>query len=216
MRISGNFGTIVLFAIAGGFGIAALSKAHSHSVNKPMPRILDVPASEVIGPVTDFAGTPSAKYTLVEFGDYQCPPCHAAEGKLRSLLEEKRGVVRLVFRNLPLKQIHPYAMRAAVDAEAARAIGRFWEVHDAFYNVNPTDFNMQAIDDLESSKGLHTPQFVKLRATRGISAVETDMHEATKLKVTRTPTFILCDADNHARCYSSLAEVSDVLNVIHE
>ena len=73
-------------------------------------------------------GPVDAPVTVVEYGDYECPYCAAARPVLAALVEE--GHARLVFRNFPLADIHPYALTAALAAEAAAAHGRFWEMHD--------------------------------------------------------------------------------------
>ncbi len=49
-------------------------------------------------------------------------------------LERRAGAaLRVVFRNFPLGNIHPYAEGAAEAAEAAGAQGRFWEMHDQLF-----------------------------------------------------------------------------------
>ena len=85
---------------------------------------LSVPVSE-----TDHVrGSASAPVTIVEYGDYECPYCAAARPALTALVEE--GLARLVFRHFPLADVHPYALTAALAAEAAAGYGRFWEMHD--------------------------------------------------------------------------------------
>jgi len=78
-------------------------------------------------------GHDTAAVTIVEFGDFQCPYCREAETALRTVMERHPKDVRLVFRNLPLTQIHPNAKVAAEAAVCAGRQGRFWEMHDAMY-----------------------------------------------------------------------------------
>ena len=78
-------------------------------------------------------GDPLAPVTVVEYGDYECPYCAAAAPVLRRLVEESDGQVRLVFRNFPLADRHPYALTAALAAEAAGAQGAFWPMHDLLF-----------------------------------------------------------------------------------
>jgi protein-disulfide isomerase len=75
-------------------------------------------------------GAPDAPVTLLEYGDFECPYCAAAESVLRQLLDECEGRVRLVWRNFPLADVHPYALTAALAAEAAAGQGAFWPMHD--------------------------------------------------------------------------------------
>src|SRR3974377_1140926 len=79
------------------------------------------------------SGSPRAKLTLVEFGDYQCPFCGAAYPVVKQLQGDLGNTLRFVFRNFPLTQAHPYAMIAAEAAEAAALQGKFWEMHDLIY-----------------------------------------------------------------------------------
>lgn len=78
-------------------------------------------------------GAPDARYTLVEYGDYECPNCGRLFATLHDLHGELRDDLRLVFRHYPLSGIHPHAQRAAEAAEAADAQGRFWEMHDLLF-----------------------------------------------------------------------------------
>lgn len=77
-------------------------------------------------------GGMSAKVTLEEYGDYQCPPCGALFHELKTLEKEYGDQMRFVFRHFPL-QSHKHAYTAAHAAEAAGLQGRFWEMHDMIY-----------------------------------------------------------------------------------
>ena len=78
-------------------------------------------------------GSEDALVTLVEYGDYQCPYCGAAYPVVKDVQKQLGGDLRLVFRNFPLTQAHPFAEVGAEIAEAAAAQGKFWEMHDALY-----------------------------------------------------------------------------------
>jgi len=75
-------------------------------------------------------GRLDAPITVLEFGDLECPYCRAAAPALRQLVDTSEGRVRLVWRHFPLFEVHPYALSAALAAEAAGVEGRFWEMHD--------------------------------------------------------------------------------------
>ncbi|WP_245160902.1 DsbA family protein [Blastococcus sp. CT_GayMR16] len=84
--------------------------------------------------VTDHVlGNRDAAVTLLEYGDYECPYCAAAAPVLRHVVEDSGGEVRLVFRNFPIADRHPYALTAALAAEAAGAQGAFWEMHELLF-----------------------------------------------------------------------------------
>src|SRR5579864_1306676 len=83
-----------------------------------------------IRPLVDHAhGPEDAPYTLVEYGDYECPDCGRLYVILRDLQSETASRLRFVFRHYPLSGIHHHAQQAAEAAEAAGAQGKFWEMH---------------------------------------------------------------------------------------
>src|SRR6476469_2692795 len=78
-------------------------------------------------------GAPHATIELVEYGDYQCPHCGAAHPILKKIMETFGTQIRFVFRNFPLSEMHPYAVPAAIAAEAAGMQQKFWEMHDIIF-----------------------------------------------------------------------------------
>ena len=78
-------------------------------------------------------GPADAAFTLVEYGDYQCPDCGRLFGTLQGVQQEFGTRLRLVYRHYPLSGIHKHAQMAAEAAEAAAAQGRFWEMHDLLF-----------------------------------------------------------------------------------
>src|SRR5437773_1431649 len=86
-----------------------------------------------VGDRDHIQGSKTAKVTLVEYGDYQCPHCLQAYPIMIDIQEHMGDKMRLVFRNFPLTTVHPNAQHAAEAAEAAGAQGKFWEMHDYLY-----------------------------------------------------------------------------------
>jgi protein-disulfide isomerase len=78
-------------------------------------------------------GDENAKITLIEYADFECPYCARAHQSLTALLPKYGKDVRLVYRHMPLNDMHPDAQTAAEAAEAAGADGKFWEMHDALF-----------------------------------------------------------------------------------
>lgn len=88
------------------------------------------------------AGAPSfgpadAPVTLVVFGDFECPLCKEEAKAMRANIpKDYPKQVRVVFKDFPLVQIHPWAMTAAV---AGRCIyqekpAAFWDYYDWIYD----------------------------------------------------------------------------------
>lgn len=82
-----------------------------------------------VDPERHVYGDPAAPVTILEFGDLECPYCRAAAPVLREVVDTSGGLARLVWRHFPLFEVHPYALTAALAAEAAASVGLFWEMH---------------------------------------------------------------------------------------
>src|SRR5579862_1249375 len=52
----------------------------------------------------------NAKIVVVEYGDFECPYCAAAEPVLRALRQALAGSLLFAFRHFPLAEAHPYDM----------------------------------------------------------------------------------------------------------
>jgi protein-disulfide isomerase len=85
-------------------------------------------------------GSSDAPFTLVEYGDYECPDCGRLSDVLRSVQQDLGARLRVVYRHYPLSGVHKHAQLAAEAAEAASAQGKFWEMHDLLFE------NQQALE----------------------------------------------------------------------
>ncbi|HJZ54095.1 MAG TPA: thioredoxin domain-containing protein [Gemmataceae bacterium] len=136
-------------------------------------------------------GPETAQVTLVEYGDYQCPACGEAYPIVKELLARLGQRVRFVFRNFPLATIHPHAEGAAEAAEAARAQGQFWPMHDLLFE------HQEALGDEDlvgygSALGLDESRFVG-ELTEHVHAVRVreDFMGGVRSGVNGTPTFFI-------------------------
>src|SRR5438270_1663137 len=82
-------------------------------------------------------GPEVAPVTFVEYADFQCEDSRGAYPLLKRLREEHAGRLRFVFRQLPLTDVHVFALDAAKAAEAAGALGKFWPMHDTLFEGDP-------------------------------------------------------------------------------
>jgi protein-disulfide isomerase len=147
----------------------------------------------VTGPVRaddHVRGAVDAPVTVLEYGDYECPYCAAAAPLLQRLVEESEGRVRLVFRNFPLADRHPYALTAALAAEAAAAQGAFWPMHDLLFTKQDrlTD---SALRGYAEHLGLDGDRVVGEPAQQFGDRVESDFAEGLAAGVEGTPTLFI-------------------------
>jgi protein-disulfide isomerase len=135
-------------------------------------------------------GDPKAIFTLVEYGDYQCPFCGAAYPEVKRVQKELGSKLRFVFRNFPLTNVHEYAMVAAEMAEAASAQGKFWEMHDFLYEHQGTLRDQGVALGYARKLGLDTQKFEReISQHLYQKRIKDDFMGGVKSGVNGTPTF---------------------------
>lgn len=80
-------------------------------------------------------GAKNGKITIVEFSDFECPFCIRAFPTVEQVLNEYKNDVTLYYKQFPLTQIHPQALKAAEASLCAADQGKFWEWHDKIFKV---------------------------------------------------------------------------------
>jgi protein-disulfide isomerase len=157
-----------------------------------MSALLDSPRLTVpIGPEDHTSGPPTARVTLVEYGDYECPFCGMAHPVVKQLLRLLEDDMLFAFRHFPLSQIHPHALDAAIAAEAAGAQGRFWEMHELLFTHQD---RLAPRDLLVLARGLDLDleQFAEdLTQRRYEARVRRDFMSGVRSGVNGTPTFFI-------------------------
>jgi protein-disulfide isomerase len=135
-------------------------------------------------------GAASAPVTIVEFADFQCPFCRAAESSLKEVHQKYGDQVKLVYMDFPLS-FHSHAMDAARAARCAADQDKFWQFHDALF----LDQKKLAPDNLKQTAakiGLDSNKFNSCIASdKHDAAIRRDIAEGNSLGVTGTPTFFI-------------------------
>jgi protein-disulfide isomerase len=136
-------------------------------------------------------GNTSAPIELVEYGDYECPYCGRAYPIVKNIQQVLGPDLKFVFRNFPLRKIHPHAYPAAVATEAAGLQGKFWEMHDLIFENQKTLSN-ENILRLADSLGLDTERFRNdIQQESLMNKVRKDFESGMRSGVNRTPTFFI-------------------------
>ncbi|MDL2322658.1 DsbA family protein [Bacteroidales bacterium OttesenSCG-928-A17] len=144
-----------------------------------------------ITPSDHIQGNAEAPIELVEYGDYQCSYCGQAYYIVKNLQRKLGKDLKFVFRNYPLEELHPNAMHAAIAAETAAEMGKFWEMHDILFE------NQRRLDDSSlihyaQKIGLDVNLFEKEFGSSAIvEKVKYDIDSGNKNGVSGTPSFFV-------------------------
>lgn len=159
----------------------------SDVVNSALPAVTE----------TDYSWGPnSAKVTLVEYGDFQCPACGHYYPMVKQLKNEYKDTVRIIYRNFPLTMAHANAQLAAQAAYAAGKQDKFWEMHDLlFENQEEWGESPEAATFIEryaQQLGLDVETFKKdAVSSEAAKLVNTQAEGGSNAGVQGTPTFFL-------------------------
>jgi len=166
------------------------------------PAVLTIPKSALVSGSGDadsmhIRGPASARVTIEEFGDFQCPPCGKLSDPINQLERDYRPRLRVIFRHFPLPN-HAHAREAAFASEAAGLQGRFWEMHDLLYREQSVWSNAADVHSLfESYAGmlrLNVDRFKKDMESEQVEEhVASDQKHGAALGVRTTPTVFLND-----------------------
>lgn len=136
-------------------------------------------------------GPKDAKVTIVEFSDFQCPFCSQSKTLVDQVLEAYPKDVRFVYKQFPLTTIHQMALGAAKAAIAARAQGKFWEMHDIMF-ANNRELQPEKLKEYAGKIGLDVAKFEKdMNAPETQQAVDKEIADAKAADVQGTPTFFV-------------------------
>jgi protein-disulfide isomerase len=152
-----------------------------------------VPSASALAPVSEedhVIGASSPELTLVEYGDFGCRFCFAANRPVMSLLDRFDGL-RLVWRHLPDPELHPGSDLAAELAELAASHGKFWEAH-ALLLAGREQFTPQDLLATAEHLGLEPEEAESALETHRFRAhVLADIEGGHRAGARGTPTFFI-------------------------
>jgi protein-disulfide isomerase len=130
--------TARLAALAALAVLAATAPAPAQQAGQPAAPIPQATPPDSTGSRADrgrYLGPDSAKITIFEFSDFQCPFCGQFEHDTFAAVDSafiRTGRARLIYFNLPLP-VHTNAWAAAEAAMCASAQGKFWPMHQRIF-----------------------------------------------------------------------------------
>ena len=129
--------------------------------------------------------------TLTEFGDFECAYCGNAYPDVKEVRRRLGDRLTFEFRHLPIEAKHPHALQAAEAAEAARAQGRFEEMHDLLFE-NPKALERDDLIGYARRIGLDVDRFTReLDDHTHLDRVRADQREAAERGLMGTPAFFV-------------------------
>jgi protein-disulfide isomerase len=144
-------------------------------------------------------GDPNAPVMIIEYTDFQCPYCSRHFEQTFSLIKENfvdEGLVYYIFKDFPLTNIHPQAVKAAEAARCAGDQDSYLQMHGKLFSSqsewsghsNTIELFIKYADDLD----LDTDSFAScLESGQYETAVMEDLDEGSQLGVTGTPAFFI-------------------------
>jgi len=147
-------------------------------------------------------GNPNAKVTVITFDDLECPYCALMHQQLfPKTLDRYKDKIRFVYKDFPLVEIHPWAMRASVNADclAAQNGDAYWTYVDYLHShaqevtgedrdVNKSNAALDRIARQEASAGkLDAQKLDACIAKQDDSQVKESLKEASGLGLQGAP-----------------------------
>ncbi len=151
-------------------------------------------------------GAESAKVTIVNFDDLECPYCARMHQELfPQTLERYKGLIKVVYKDDPLVEIHPWAMHASIDANCLADLSgpAYWSyvdyVHGHGDEISGTDRDATkasaTLDRLAREQGakekVDAPKLDACLKKQDNGAVLASMQEADHLSIDGTPTLFV-------------------------
>lgn len=178
--------TVVALLAAARFGWGELYP----KTGKPRQEQVDNWQRFVVGETR--LGPSAARATIVVFSDFQCPFCAAFAKTWYAVSARYPSQLQLVFRHLPITELHPKAATAAHAAICSGRQSRFGEMHDALF-ANQDSIASWPIRRFRDLAGV--PDSIAFHAClddEAIAAViAADQMAAKELDITGTPSMLI-------------------------
>ncbi len=141
-------------------------------------------------------GPANARVVLVEYADFECPSCKQLDTILRSILPNFPQV-RLVYKDFPLTQIHPWAMTAAQAGRCAynQNPAAFWKFHDLIFDhqdlISPGNV-WDKMQEYATQAGLDSTALRTCISAQSVQAqIQKSVAEGEALHIANTPTIFV-------------------------
>jgi protein-disulfide isomerase len=164
------------------------------------------PASIVPAGNRPVRGNPNAKVALVNFDDLECPYCAKLHAELfPDTLDHYKGLIKIVYRDMPIEELHPWAMHAAVNANclADQSGTSYWSYVDYLHthggDITGPDRDVKKSDAMLDKVALQQGEKDKLDTAKlqacvtkqDEAPVRQEMKLSDSLNINQTPTMYI-------------------------
>lgn len=151
-------------------------------------------------------GDPNAKVTIINFDDLECGYCaRMHQTFFPSTMERYKGLVKFIYKDFPLEEIHPWAVHAAVNANclASQSPDVYWTyvdyLHTHGHDIDGEDrdlkksfANLDRVAKQEATLGmLDEPRLDACIAKQDETKVRASAEEALSLGLEGTPALFI-------------------------
>jgi Na+/H+ antiporter NhaA len=189
--------TASVIAFLCGWAVLAIGdRIHPpEAVGAMLARPVDPDRDHIVGRI-------DAPFTIVEYGDFECPFCSRATGSVDAVRGHFGDDIRWVWRHLPLGQLHPHAQIAAQAAEAAARQGRFLEMLRMMF-AHQQELEEADLIGYAEQLGLDLDRFAEdFGSAEVLDRIQDDRLDAELMDLHSTPTFFV-NGRRHVGPYDS-------------
>jgi protein-disulfide isomerase len=180
---------IAIQGVKDGKTLIEISKLMDASPKAHRPKLLEDPVKIPVAG-SPVKGPADARITLVEFSDFECPFCSAAEKQVDIVMKAYPKDVKLIYKQFPLS-MHPHAELAAEASLAAGEQGKFWEMYELLFK-NYRQLSRDSILGMAKELTLDMDKFQSdLDAGKYKAAIEKDIADGEAANVYGTPAFYI-------------------------
>lgn len=167
-------------------------KEQAENEKKEFDAAFKNPKKPDISKKTRIRGDKNAKFTLVEYSDFQCPYCSQGYKTVEALRQKYGKDLRFVFKHLPLP-FHQQAVPAAewMEAVALQSPEKAWTFHDKLFE-NQDKLGEDFYKQVAKEVGADVEKAAKDAKSKEVKdKIEADVREAKQMGFTGTPGFLL-------------------------
>lgn len=168
-------------------------------------------------------GNPTARFTIVEYSDLECPFCRSFHATPKYLVDNSKGNVNWQWKHLPLSFHEPLATNGALASECVydqKGSQGFWAFTDQWFKLSQGNGKgpLQSIGEIAASVGVDTDTFDScVSSSTHQSFLSSEKEYASKIGLTGTPASMIVDNLTGKRVFVKGAQpISNYAKAINE